>query len=326
MSVKPSPTALSTANSGRAEGKEFGETQGMPHSIQKRFRKLYAQLKKVGNQNLYSTETSRLLLRLPREALRFLGQRCQRVGLESPQGKHYFSYAPKRRQKPLSRPINEELFLSEYRTLVSYWKNMHGQENTPDNMTKLFYTMTSAYAAVVDLYDRNNKKVPATYFEYLIGHLFAKIIGQNPRKSFRFQTNGREARMTMDYLFNLYSSEKKLHLSVKMSTRERVVQTWAHQRLLEAVFGPGECQGLLVVLTETKLNLQKRQVTEICVPDQWLVYQKYLAPLARVYYLDLPVRYQRLENKYVTLASIIKPFDYFFSEREAIFSIPSPPV
>src|SRR5207245_5973552 len=136
------------------------------------------------------------------------------------------------------------------------------------------------------------KKGPATYFECFIGHLFAKAVGVNPTKRARLPVEGREVLMTMDYLIDLGEKHRKVHLPVKMSTRERVVQAWAHQRLLDAAFGKGAYRGVMVLFSETKLDSRSHEVVEICVPEQWLAYQSLLAEMDRIYYLDLPVRYR----------------------------------
>ena len=53
--------------------------------------------------------------------------------------------------------------------------------------------------------------------------------------------------MTMDHLFRIQGNEPNLHLPVKMSSRERVVQVWSHQALLNRAFGDDAYRGLLVL-------------------------------------------------------------------------------
>ena len=87
---------------------------------------------------------------------------------------------------------------------------------------------------------------------------------------------------------------------------------WAHQRLLDGVYGTERFMGTPVLMAETKTDKRKREVVEICLPEQWRVYQLYIAKLKRVYYLDLPCAYQRLNEEFPPLS--VRPFADFFFE------------
>jgi hypothetical protein len=69
-----------------------------------------------------------------------------------------------------------------------------------------------------------------------------------------------------DFIFDLGSEKPKFHLPVKTSTRERIIQVWAHQRVLDGVYGVGRFLAIPFILTETKLDAIKREVSEICLP------------------------------------------------------------
>ena len=71
-----------------------------------------------------------------------------------------------------------------------------------------------------------------------------------------------------DFIFDLGPKQLKFHVPGKTSTRERAVQVWAHQSILNGVYGEGRFKGILVALAETKLDLNKLEVVEICLPDQ----------------------------------------------------------
>ena len=170
----------------------------------------------------------------------------------------------------------------------------------------------------MELFDRQNKKGPATYFECLIGHVFARSIGLNPEKQTRLTIHGRPVRLTMDFLFKM-PKPPNIHLPVKMSTRERVVQAWAHQSILDAAYGDGAYRGIMVLFSETKLNSRSHEVVEICVPDQWLAYQAFVAKMDRIYYFDLPTRYQDLTTQYPDVVRI-KQFGEFFIEKDQVLA------
>jgi len=123
-------------------------------------------------------------------------------------------------------------------------------------------------------------------------------------------------RLTMDFLYDA-GGRGRLHLAVKMSTRERVVQAWSHQRILDGAFGEGIYKGIMVLFSETKLDSRSREVVEICVPDQWLTYQTLLAKMDRIYYFDMPRRYKELADACPGVLTI-KPFAEFFTEKGSV--------
>jgi hypothetical protein len=104
-----------------------------------------------------------------------------------------------------------------------------------------------------------------------------------------------------------------------MSTRERVVQAWAHHRLLDAAFGNNSYKGIMVLFSETKLDNKKLEVVEICVPDQWLAYQALLSKMERIYYFDVPVRYAALAQRFPTEMPV-RIFGDFFIEKEEVLA------
>ena len=123
--------------------------------------------------------------------------------------------------------------------------------------------------------------------------------------------------MTMDFLFETAEGEANIHLPVKMSTRERIVQAWAHQRMLDTAFGSGSYRGTMVLFSETKLDSRTLNVVEICVPSQWLTYQTLLASMECIYYFDMPNRYRELTSEYPNTIQI-KPISDLLAGIEAI--------
>jgi len=127
-----------------------------------------------------------------------------------------------------------------------------------------------------------------------------------------------KATLPTDYLFDLGANQCRVHLPIKLSTRERVVQVWAHQRVLEGVYGFGRFRGILVVGCETILYSDPLRVSEICLPEQWILYQMFIAQLSRVYYLDVPVRYAKLSEVYPYIQ--VRPLSAFFGEKKNLIS------
>jgi len=281
----------------------------------------YKRLQDLAACDLKSAATSEQILNLALVSLKFLKTECTRVELISQvDNKKYFAYHRSETPKLISRPINDALFEADARKISVWWKKWRGDEALEASaLAKVTYTVAMAYCAAVDLFDRNNKKAPASYFEYYVGHLFAVAIGANPTKKATIKLAGKSIRMTMDFLFDS-AAYCKVHLPVKMSTRERVVQAWAHQRILDAAHGAGTYRGILIVFSETKLDLQTRKVVEICVPDQWLAYQSYLSSMDRIYYFDVPKRYADLSEEFPIIK--LKQLSQFFVEKGEVLRRP----
>lgn len=255
------------------------------------------------------------ILELVIVSLRFLVGQCESLDLVSRvPGKEYFTY---RSGNIVARPVNRQLFLIDEQAIMRLWEQWFNDNISAEDFARLSYTAALAPCLAMEIFDRQNKKGPATYFEWYVGHLFAKAVGVNPTKRARLPVHGREVLMTMDLLIDIGEQYRKVHLPVKMSTRERVVQAWAHQRLLDAAYGDGVYRGVMVVLSETKLDLRSLEVVEICVPEQWLAYQSLLATMDRIYYFDVPYRYQLLTAQFPDVIAI-KQFQEFFVEREAL--------
>lgn len=247
-------------------------------------------------------------------SIRFLSSECRRIDLTSRvPGKQYSAFTY---QNVVSRPANQALFLTDGSRVRREWQNWLDGRIDPAALARMFYTVALAPCLAMELFDRNNKKGPATYFECLVGHIFARELGTNPRKRASLPIQGRDVRLTMDFLFD-QANGVRLHLPVKMSTRERVVQAWAHQRLLDGAYGDGVYRGIMILFTETKLDSRSHEVVEICVPDQWLAYQSLLARIHRIYYFDVPTRYQALAEAHPNLIQI-KQFGEFFRERATV--------
>jgi hypothetical protein len=112
------------------------------------------------------------------------------------------------------------------------------------------------------------------------------------------------------------SARNAVRVPFGISVRLRRNPQWAHQRVLNGVYGEGRFKGILIALAETKLDLTKREVTEICLPEQWAVYQRFVARMDRVYYLDIPPKYAALANQFPYIP--VKPFSDFFKEKNAL--------
>ncbi len=186
-----------------------------------------------------------------------------------------------------------------------------------EDLQKEIYTLCASYFAASDLLNDGDQKTPGTFFEFFVGHIFASLLGVNPTRSTTTQTIDGPLTIPTDYIFELGLSKPRIHLPIKTSTRERAVQVWAHQRLLDGMHGDGRFRGILVCFAET--NKQKnKSVVEVCVPNQWLAYQRFISRLTRIYYLDPPAKYLSLRNKYPPLP--VYAFAEMFDEFDKVVS------
>lgn len=111
-------------------------------------------------------------------------------------------------------------------------------------------------------------------------------------------------------------------IPAKTTTRERIVQPFAHQRILDGVFGDGRYVSLLICVSETQRSDKDRRVNEICVPGTITLFQKHLAKLGGIYYLDPPERYLVLARKGVLPVGSLGAL--LTSGLASIFSRPNP--
>jgi hypothetical protein len=145
--------------------------------------------------------------------------------------------------------------------------------------------------------------------------MVARSLKVNPERQIRVPTLDLDITIPTDYVFDLGPGKNRVHLPIKISTRERVVQVWAHQRVLDGMHGVARFKGILVAMAE--MNKQKDvSVAEVCLPNQWMAYQMYIAQMFRVYYLDVPQPYLKLKDTYPFIQ--VKQFGDFFSEIDKI--------
>ncbi len=223
---------------------------------------------------------------------RTLLQRAERVELTSRvEGKRYFGF----RGDEQSRPLNEGLYVADQAHLNHLLRAFRRgfRHASAEDIVKCVYTMAYSVFAANDVCEVG-RKASATFFEIIIGHVVSRWVGVLPRKKVRIPESG--ADLPTDYVFDPGRNSRKLHLPIKTSTRERAVQAWVHQLVLDRIFGNREYQGVLVVAAETKRDARTGEVIEICVPNQLQMFQARVAEITRVYYLDPPHVYLALAN------------------------------
>jgi len=275
---------------------------------------LYRDLKGIGAADLKGEATGAVLRALIEASLDLVANAGTKELKSLVPGKRYAMGVLKDRT---SRPINIDLFAPDIprQELLDTVFASKG----PLDLAKLdrcLYTAAMSYPLANDLEKDGDKKSPGTFFENFIGHIVAQRYGVNPIHQIVIPTLDEKVTIPTDFIFEL-GNNRRIHLPIKLSTRERVVQVWAHQAMLDGMHGKGRFKGVLVCLTET--NKQKNvSVVEVCLPNQWMAYQMFIAQLDRVYYLDVPVKYAALRDAYPHIQ--VWPLSRFFQEADALFN------
>ena len=229
-----------------------------------------------------------------------------------------------------SRPIRPDIYLYDSETFSAkvraFGKSLRdGPRNwTPREVgtaNEVVYTSVMAVACCFDLWQRGSRKTPGTVFEILMAALLQEMW---PRHSFSkhipltallndadvaaasqeeedvepaeddVKAGEKEGpgSVSTDLVIKLrQDSDTGLVIPLKITTRERIVQPFAHQRILDSAFGEGTYRSLLVCISETQLDVKTKSVKQVCVPGTVKLFQKYLAPISGLYYCDLPQRY-----------------------------------
>jgi hypothetical protein len=199
--------------------------------------------------------------------------------------------------RTMSRPVlpdifaaSLEQFMVEWRVCVNAMDPQSGRVRAPSDMVdRVLYTAVASFACCFDLWKPGSRKTPGTFFEVLVGTWLSALLpqwqrGKHIKLKFDSESLSTDIVMTPPY------SGTSLVFPVKVTTRERIVQPFAHQRILDSVYGVGRFVSLLVCMSETQRD-KARTANEICVPGTIRLYQRHLAVLGGVFYLDPPNRY-----------------------------------
>lgn len=252
-------------------------------------------------------------------------------------GKTYFYFSD---DKKHSRPVNQALYEDGYKdatdssgksiqnqsglsmTKADYFlqnlKNNKITDQSADDITSALYAISMEFCCSTDLITSNSQKTCGTYFEKLIGHIYSRHLNVAPSSTqYACELDSTSIKIPTDFIFNLGPDMPKFDVPVKTSTRERCVEVWAQQRILDGAYGAGRFLGLLTCISEAKMNSESKdhskwKVDDVCVPNQWINYQLFIAQIKRAYYLDVPNRYEQLNHSFPRIH--VKKFGEFFFE------------
>ena len=163
---------------------------------------------------------------------------------------------------------------------------------SPVLLNRLLYTAVTAFSCCFDLWKRGSRKTPGTFYEVLIGSVMAQLLpGWSRSKHISIPES--DESVSTDIVFSRPGAVGGIAVPVKITTRERIVQPYAHQRILDGVFGEGVFASVLICVSE--LQLTTGGVKEICVPGAIKLFQKHLSRLSAICYLDPPARYLKAD-------------------------------
>lgn len=209
-----------------------------------------------------------------------------------------------------SRPLRWELFEPEHSQFCTDWNQLVAAIDPPNRRIKLdvtttnraLYTALMSFCACYDLWKRSSRKTPGTFFEVIAGSLLSKLLPAYSRAKHVIIPNETE-NVSTDLVFTKAGTHG-LVLPVKITTRERIVQPFAHQRILNSVFGENAYKSVLISCSELQLD-GTTGVKEVCVPGTIRLFQKHLAKLSGLYYLDPPNRYLKADvQKHIPVRSL----------------------
>lgn len=181
-----------------------------------------------------------------------------------------------------SRPVNSDLYNAGNqldatgKTKVDiFFENLLRNQiplQSAQDITEALYVISMNYCCCADLVD-GVKSNGGDYFEKFIGHLYARHLNREPSTLMTAcELDDETIQIPTDYIFNLGPNLPKFHVPVKTSTRERCVEVWAQQRILDGAYGVGRFICLLTCLAETNYVSRNHSVDIVCVPNQWINY------------------------------------------------------
>jgi hypothetical protein len=208
----------------------------------------------------------------------------------------------------ISRPIRKDLFVSdiaelekEHKLLISRLQNNLTKPEDLAAANRVIYSLVMSFACCIDLWKRTSRKTPGTFFEIVMAGMFKlalpeakffKHINLESALGERHERDGPDEKifLSTDLVIGAENANRAAVIPLKITTRERIVQAYAHQRILDSSY-PDKYESFLACISETQLDTKTTSVNQICVPGTIKLYQRFLGELSALYYADIPQRY-----------------------------------
>ncbi len=225
--------------------------------------------------------------------------------------KRYSIFIPDGLGSRISRAVNLDHFIFEPDEFAVRWselvKAVAGSQAkgqllciNATAVNSLCYSAVMSWAAAVDLF-KPSHGLAGAYFEILTGALIGNLSGREVGSEIRLPVPGGYEKIKVDLTFQANDERACLVVPTKISTRERISQAYVHARILETA-RPGDYRTIICVVNETNIvndvkikemngQYPGRALKETLVPGTIVLYQKYIAQLEGMYYLDPPASY-----------------------------------
>ena len=219
-------------------------------------------------------------------------------------------------QGDVSRPVRPDLFIDELSDFEDHQSIMisdlkSGAAGWNDDQvkraTRVIYTSVMSFACCIDLWKRSSRKTPGTFFEVYFAGLMpfafpdavlskhiplpgVPNVEEDIIEEIEDADDGSSSVAT-DLVVSHPEYERKIVIPLKITTRERIVQPFAHQRILDSAFSSGMYNSFLTCVSETQLDKKTQSVKQVCVPGTVKLFQRHLGNMTGLYYCDVPQRY-----------------------------------
>ena len=217
-----------------------------------------------------------------------------------------------------SRAVRKELWIGDRVEFEDLWAEfvtaMNAAKDAKDKPTtlpladsravdRMFYTSVVGFGAAVDLFGAGDRSGPGTFFEMVVGPTISLLTGRAETGAVVVDVPGAPGetdRVPVDLSFLGTHDEIALVVPTKISTRERISQAYVHQAILNTAGHPIEYRSVLCIGNENNMVREDRSaaksfknafVTDTLVPSTIVQYQRYIAELDGLYYLDPPEDY-----------------------------------
>lgn len=246
-------------------------------------------------------------------------------------GKPPVDYVVATSGKAISRPFRIdlcELDPAAFDALTKEFDVSIGNQLVPRNdlIDRIVYTSVTAFSVAYDLWRPGSRKTPGTFFEVLIGSMARGIFPQYtlskhiPIKDISIKDDasaesggGRGESVSTDLVITNPQTGMSAVVPLKITTRERIVQPFAHQRILDSAY-PGRYASFITCISEVQRDEKTQSVKQICVPGTVALFQKHLSKVNGLYYCDIPQRYGNEDFKKVMP---VKSFSCLFTDVAA---------
>ncbi len=230
-------------------------------------------------------------------------------------GKSYSVFSLPGTAVRFSRPVNDALLISDPTEFADLWTDVCNASKVcagtlalsldADVIDRVVYSAVIGFGCLTSLYGQGGQGAPGTFLEMIVGPLVSQLIGRMETSSISIPIpeTGQTETVQTDLSFVDPSDSVVLVIPTKISTRERISQAFVHQRILETARPLGKRhRSVLVIANENNVmappgtapasrTIAVCYVQDTLVPGTIVMYQKYVAELSGLYYLDAPARY-----------------------------------